>query len=155
MPRVLIVGGGISGLAAAYRLQEAMPTVEITVLEQRDRPGGTVWTEREAGFQVETGPNGFLDTKPATLGLCRAVGLGDRVIPASEAAGKNRYLFLGDRLRPLPGGLLSFLSTDLLTWRGKLGLIAERFRRRRAHDREESIAAFARRRAGKEAAEVF
>jgi oxygen-dependent protoporphyrinogen oxidase len=155
MSKVVIVGGGISGLAVAYRLREAMPAVEVTVLEQSDRPGGTVWTEREGGFQVEAGPNGFLDTKPATLELCRAVGLGDRVIPASEAAGKNRYLFLGDKLRPLPGGLLSFLGTDLLSWRGKLSLILERFRRRPAHDRDESIAAFARRRAGKEAAEVL
>jgi oxygen-dependent protoporphyrinogen oxidase len=154
MPSVLIVGGGISGLAVAYRLRETLPAVEITVLEQRDRPGGTVWTERAGGFQVEAGPNGFLDTKPNTLDLCRAVGLGDRVIPASEAASKNRYLFLGDRLHPLPGSLFSFLRSDLLSWRGKFGLVMERFRRR-GRQREESITDFARRRAGKEAAEVF
>src|SRR5262249_41147990 len=151
----LIVGGGISGLAVAYRLLEALPTIELTVLEQRDRPGGTVWTERADGFQVEIGPNGFLDTKPAMLSLCRAVGLGDRVIPGSAAAITNRYLFLGDKLRPLPGGLFSFLSSDLLSWRGKLGLVLERFRDRRRDGREESIAAFARRRVGKEAADVF
>jgi oxygen-dependent protoporphyrinogen oxidase len=155
MPRVLIVGGGISGLAVAYRLLEALPAVELTVLEQRDRPGGTVWTERADGFQVEIGPNGFLDSKPATLNLCRAVGLGDRIIPASAAASTNRYLFLGDKLRQLPVGLFSFLSSDLLSWRGKLGLALERFRDRRRDGREESIAAFARRRVGKEAADVL
>src|SRR5436190_22364057 len=109
MKRVVIVGAGITGLATAYHLQQRVPSVEVTVLEQRDRPGGTVWTERTDGFQVETGPNGFLDTKPTTLDLCRDLGLGDRLIPASEAASKNRYLFLGDQLRALPGGLLAFL----------------------------------------------
>jgi oxygen-dependent protoporphyrinogen oxidase len=155
MSSVVIVGAGISGLSVAYRLLQALPEVEITVLEQRDRPGGTVWTERADGFQVETGPNGFLDTKPTTLQLCRDLGLGDRVIPASEGAGKNRYLFLGDCLRALPGGLLSFLGSNLLSWRGKLNLILERFRRRRPPLGDESIDAFARRRAGAEAAEVF
>src|SRR5262245_41328812 len=104
MSTVVVVGAGISGLAVAYRLQQALPDAEITVLEQRDRPGGTVWTERQEGFQVEAGPNGFLDTKPSTLALCRDLGLADRLIPADEAASKNRYLFLGDRLRRLPGG---------------------------------------------------
>jgi oxygen-dependent protoporphyrinogen oxidase len=155
MPKVVIVGAGISGLSVAYRLLQAMPEAEVTVLEQRDRPGGTVWTEREHGFQVETGPNGFLDAKPSTLQLCRDAGLGDRLVPASEGAGKNRYLFLGDKLRPLPGGLLSFLGSDLLSWRGKLGLVLERFRHRPPPARDESIDAFARRRAGAEAAEVF
>src|SRR5579884_4169219 len=98
MPRIVIVGAGISGLSTAYRLQQLLPGAAVTVLERGDRPGGTVWTERGEGFQVETGPNGFLDTKPSTLALCRDVGLGERLVPASEAAGKNRYLFLGDRL---------------------------------------------------------
>ncbi len=155
MPRVVIVGAGISGLSVAYRLLQALPQAEVTVLEQRDRPGGTVWTEHADGFQVETGANGFLDTKPATLQLCRDVGLGDRLIPAGEAAGKNRYLFLGDRLRALPGGLLSFVGSDLLSWRGKLGLVLERFRRCPPPAADESIDAFARRRAGDEAASVF
>jgi protoporphyrinogen/coproporphyrinogen III oxidase len=155
MSKVIVVGAGISGLSVAYRLLRALPEAEVTVLEQHDRPGGTVWTQRESGFQVETGPNGFLDTKPTTLSLCRDLGLGERLIPASDAASKNRYLFLGDKLRPLPGGLASFLGSDLLSWRGKLGLVLERFRRRPRGERDESIDAFARRRAGKEAAEVF
>ena len=58
----------------------------------------------EDGFTVEIGPNGFLDTKPTTVELCRDLGLGDRLVAASEAASKNRYLFLGNKLRKLPGG---------------------------------------------------
>src|SRR6266540_152856 len=155
MATVLIVGGGISGLALAYRLQQAAPGTDVTVLEQRDRPGGTLWTNRHDGFQVEIGPNGFLDTKPTTLALCRDVGLGDRLLPASDDAGRNRYLFLGRKLKRLPAGPGEFLASDLLSWRGKLRFLCEPFQRRRRGGGDESIDAFARRRAGREAAAVF
>jgi protoporphyrinogen/coproporphyrinogen III oxidase len=155
MPRVLIVGAGISGLVIAYRLQLILPAAEITVLESRDRPGGTIWTQRQNGFQVEIGPNGFLDNKQSTLDLCRDLGLGDRLLAASEAASKNRYLLKGDRLQCLPNGLVSFFQSDLLSWRGKLAFLLERFRRPRPDLTDESVYAFAARRAGREVADVF
>src|SRR5262249_5817947 len=126
MKHVVIVGAGISGLAAAYRLRQRAPAVDVTVLEQRDRPGGTVWTVARDGFRVEAGPNGFLDSKPSTLALCRDLGLGGELLPAGDAASRNRYLFLDGRLRPLPAGLGAFLGSDLLSWRGKLGFFLER-----------------------------
>ncbi len=153
--RIVIVGAGISGLSLAFRLQQRLPGADVTVLERDSRPGGTAWTVREDGFQVEIGPNGFLDNKPTTLQLCRDVGLGERLVQASEAAAQNRFLFLGDRLRLLPGGMGAFLGTSLVSWRGKLSLLMERFRKAGPDGRDESIDAFARRRAGKEAAEVF
>src|SRR4051812_15589477 len=125
--KIIVVGAGISGLAVAYRLQQHAPQTEIFVLERDHRPGGTAWTLREGGFQLEIGPNGFLDTKPTTLALCQDAGLGDHLLEASEAARKNRYLFLGDRLTMLPGGLGAFVRTDLLSWRGKLSFLLERF----------------------------
>lgn len=155
MPQVVIVGAGISGLSLAYRLQQAAPQAAINVLEQRERSGGTVWTERRDGFQVEAGPNGFLDTKPSTLNLCRELALDHELQPASAAASRNRYLFLQGKLRPLPSGLLSFLRSDLLSWRGKLALLSERFRGPRREGGDESIDAFVRRRAGREAALVL
>jgi oxygen-dependent protoporphyrinogen oxidase len=155
MKRVVIVGAGISGLATAYRLQQLSPTADITILEQSDRPGGNAWTDRRDGFQVEIGPNGFLDTKPTTVQLCRDLGLGDKLVPASDAAGKNRYLFLDGRLRRLPSGLLDFVRSDLLSWRGKLRFLGERFQSAGAAGTDESIDAFARRRAGAEVAQVF
>jgi oxygen-dependent protoporphyrinogen oxidase len=155
MPAVLIVGAGISGLALAYRLQQADPAATITLLEQRDRPGGTIWTERRDGFQVEIGPNGFLDTKPSTLALCRDLGLGDRLVTASAASARNRYLFLDGRLQRLPTGLVSFLTTPLLSWRAKLALLTERFRKPRRAGGDESLDAFVRRRAGAEVADVL
>jgi protoporphyrinogen/coproporphyrinogen III oxidase len=155
MPRVVIIGAGISGLATAFRLQQKAPSLEVAILERGHRAGGTIWTEREAGFQVEIGANGFLDTKSSTLDLCRDLGLKDRLIPASEAAGRNRYLYLDGKLRALPNSLRTFIKTDLLTWRGKLNFLMERFRPKPGNGRDESIDAFARRRAGPEAAEVF
>jgi oxygen-dependent protoporphyrinogen oxidase len=152
--RIVVIGAGISGLSAAVRLQELLPAAEVVVLEAAERPGGTTWTLREEGFCVEMGPNGFLDTKPATLELCRDLGLAEQLVTASEAAGKNRYLFLAGRLQPLPGGPGALLRSGLLSWRGKLSLLCERFRRR-GQIADESIDAFARRRAGSEAADVL
>ena len=126
--RIVIVGAGISGLTLAYRLQEHLPAASISLLEQAERTGGAAWTLRAEGYQVEMGPNGFLDTKPTTLTLCRDLGLGAELVQASEAAGKNRYLFLGDRLQALPAGFGALLRTNLLSWRGKLALLCERFR---------------------------
>src|SRR6266850_3816281 len=119
---IVIVGAGVSGLSVAYRLQALLPSADITILERDTRPGGAAWTLREQGFQVEIGPNGFLDTKPTTLRLCRDLGLGKQLIHASDAAAKNRYLFLGDRLRMLPHSFGSFVRSDLLSWRGKIDL---------------------------------
>jgi oxygen-dependent protoporphyrinogen oxidase len=155
MIKVVAIGGGVSGLALAWRLQQAVPEVEITLLEKSDRCGGTVQTELHEGFRVETGPNGFLDTKTATLSLCRDLGLGEQLICASEAADRNRYLFLDGRMRRLFSGLGSFLRTDLLSWRSKWALLTERFRRSRRQGADESIDAFARRRAGAEVAKVL
>jgi oxygen-dependent protoporphyrinogen oxidase len=155
MPRVIVVGAGISGLSLAYRLHGLLPDGSVGVLDSADRVGGCVRTIRRDGFTVECGPNGFLDSKPTTVDLARAVGLAERLVPASEAAAKNRYLFLGRGLQPLPGSLAGLLRSPLLSVRGKLELLAEPFRKQWTNTGPESVAAFARRRAGREAAEVF
>src|SRR5436305_2029955 len=155
MARVVIVGAGVSGLSLAYRLRQADPSAELTVLEADGRVGGKVWTERRDGFTVEAGPNGFLDAKPSTIDLTRDLGLADRLLPASASSARRRYLFLDGRLQPLPAGPLALLRSPLLSLRGKLELLGEPFRRRRRGRGPESVAAFARRRAGREAADVF
>jgi oxygen-dependent protoporphyrinogen oxidase len=153
-PRIVIVGAGLSGLSLAYRLGQRITDAEIQVLESNNRPGGTAFTIQKNGFTVELGPNGFLDSKPTTLSLAKDLGLANRLVAGSESAGKNRFLFLGDKLERLPGSPGQLLTTPLLSWRGKLSFLAERFRRGDPHD-EESIDAFARRRVGAEVAEIF
>jgi oxygen-dependent protoporphyrinogen oxidase len=156
MPRVVVVGAGLSGLAVAFRLRQALPGVELTLLEGRDRPGGNVWTEHGDGFRVEAGPNGFLDNKPGAVQLCRDLGIDGRLVAASEGSRKNRFVFARDRLRKLPASPLGLLTTPLLSPGGKLALLREPFRRKPADvPADESVAAFARRRFGREAADVF
>ena len=155
MTRVIIIGAGISGLSVAFRLQLLRPETDITILERNATPGGTIRTENQDGFRLEAGPNGFLDNKPGTRELCEDVGLADQLIQASESSGKNRYLFLGNGLKRLPSDLWSFLSNDILSLRGKIDLLLEPVRKRKADDRDESIDAFVRRRLGKEAAQVL
>jgi oxygen-dependent protoporphyrinogen oxidase len=156
MPRVVVVGAGPSGLAAAFRIRQAVPGVQLTVLERAGRPGGNVWTDRRDGFTVEHGPNGLFDAKPHALDLCRDLGLGDRLIAGSEGSRKNRFLFLDGRMHRLPGSPLGVLRTPLLSVRGKLTLLSEPFRRRgRNLPEDETVAAFARRRFGSEAAATF
>jgi oxygen-dependent protoporphyrinogen oxidase len=152
---VVVVGAGVWGLAAAFRLQQRLPAADVTVLEGEGRVGGKVLTESRDGFRVEAGPNGFLDTNPATVDLARDLGLGGRILAASEAAGRNRFLLLGGRLRAVPSSPFAFFRSDVLSWRGKLALLTERFRRRPAGDADESVDAFARRRAGDEVADTL
>src|SRR5271155_2431732 len=127
MQRVVIVGAGISGLALAYRLRQAAPNVTVTVLEERARPGGAIWTEWRDGFQVECGPNGFLDSKPATLNLCRVLGLGEQLIASSEAARRKRFVFLDGTMHALPGKPTGLITSRVLSWRGKWALLGEAF----------------------------
>lgn len=156
MTRILVVGGGVSGLAVAFRFRRTCPSAELLLLETRDRLGGNVHTEVRDGFTLEHGPNGFLDAKPFTARLCRDLGLGDRLLAASEGSRKNRFVYLGDRLHALPASPVGLLRTPVLSWAGRLSMLAEPFRRRRGDvSGDESVAAFARRRFGREAADVF
>ena len=153
---IVVIGGGISGLSAAYRIRQALPRASIALLEADARVGGKVQTEYRDGFTLEAGPNGFLDSKPSTIQLCRDLGLGERLLVASEGSRKNRYLFLKGELQRLPGDPFGLLRTPLLSIRGKLSMLTEPFRRRgRNLPAEESVAEFARRRFGREAASIF
>jgi len=155
MKKVIIIGGGLSGLTLGFRLLQKRPDLQITILEDRPHVGGNIGTLLREGFRVEMGPNGFLDTKRTTLELCHDLGLKSQLIPASEGSRKNRFLFLNGQIHKLPGSPLGILTTPLLSLRGKLALLGEPFRKRRRDESDESVAAFARRRMGREAQEVF
>jgi oxygen-dependent protoporphyrinogen oxidase len=154
MAHVLIAGGGLTGLTVAFRLRQLRPDLSVTVLEPQAHPGGNIGTEDHDGFRVERGPNGFLDRTPAVPDLVRDLGLSSRLVAASEGSRKNRYLFLGGKLRKLPGGPLGLLTTRLLSLRGKWAMLTEPWRKSAAAE-DESVADFVTRRAGKGAADVF
>jgi len=161
--RLIVVGGGISGLAAAHRALEIASErgtpLELTLLEAADRLGGTIQTERREGFLVECGPDSFLSEKPWALALCRRLGVEDRLIRTDDRRRRTFVVFRG-RLHPLPEGfqllaptrLGSFLASRLFSWPGKLRMAADLVLPR-GHDPDESLGVFVRRRFGREALE--
>ncbi|MCG2709855.1 MAG: protoporphyrinogen oxidase [Thermodesulfovibrionales bacterium] len=149
MDRIVIVGGGISGLSLSYALLESDPSADVVVFESEKRPGGKIWTEKVNGFLCEGGVNGFLDNRAKTLELASKLLINP--LRSSDAA-RKRYVFSGGKLRLLPESPLSFLSSDLLSLYGRLRVMYEFFAPRGSSD-DETLADFARRRLGKEAYE--
>ena len=151
MRRVVVVGGGPSGLVLGRELvARGGGALDVLVVEARPRPGGKAWSEPVSGYLVEHGPEGFLDSAPATLALARELGLGERLLPADPRAAR-RYLWSRGRLRPVPTHPAAFLASGILSLPGRVAVLGEPFRPRGSGD-DESVAAFARRRLGPEAA---
>lgn len=147
--RLVIAGGGISGLSLAYALRERAPSLEVKVLEANDRTGGKIWTDRAEGFLCESGVNGFLDNKPGTLELARGLSLAP--LRSSDSA-RRRFVFSQGALHQLPESPPAFLRSGLLSPAGKLRIFLEPFIAR-GKGGDESLAEFARRRLGREALE--
>ena len=142
-----VVGAGISGLAIAFHLQRS--GYAVRVLEAATRAGGVIGTLRRDGVLYETGPNSTLDTAPLIGQLLDAAGIGAERLDAAAAAAK-RYVVRGGRLVPLPGSPGAFLATPLFSLGAKLALAREPFIAPAPPDREETVAAFVRRRLGAE-----
>lgn len=161
--RLVVVGAGISGLAAAHRAvelaREQGRPLDLTVLEGADRVGGTIQTEQRDGFLVEGGPDSFLSEKPWALALCRRIGLEERLIRTDDRFRRTFVVWRG-RLHPLPEGfqllaptrLGPLLASRLFSWPGKLRMACDLVLPR-GGDPDESLGAFVRRRLGREALE--
>ncbi len=156
-PRVAVIGGGISGLSAAFYLQEQRPDVEITLFEKRERLGGVLHTELRDGFEIEQSADNFITTIPYGLDLCRALGLEPDIVTTTP---RNRQTFIlwRNRLHKLPDGFmmmaptkwLPMATTRLLSPIGKLRAAMEYFIPVRKDDSDESMESFAVRRLGRQ-----
>ena len=156
---VAIVGGGISGLCAAFDLASRRPELRLCLLEASSRVGGCIRTERKDGFVIEAGPDSFLRTKPEAAALCRELGLGDELISVRPEA-RSAYLVHHGELERLPAGMVlaaptrlgPFFRTPLLSLPGKLRALGDLFVPRSASVEDESIESFLTRRFGAEVA---
>lgn len=148
--RILIAGGGISGLSLAYFLKDRKD-FELTLVESAPKTGGKVWTEKEDGFILESGVNAFLNNKPRTLELAGMLGLAP--LKSSDSA-RKRFILSRGRLVRLPESPPAFLMSPLISLPGKLRLMMEPFVSKGAF-KDETLADFARRRLGKEAFEML
>ncbi len=165
MSRIVIAGGGIAGLSAAYYLQRKLGAeATITLLEASKRWGGKITTDRlpfEGGqFIVEGGPDTFLATKPYATTLCSELGLGAR-LHGTNPQQKNTYVLHHGRLLPLPDGLAMMIPTNieailksrLVSWPGKARMGADFLLPAKPVNGDESLGAFVSRRLGREAYE--
>ncbi len=160
VPRIVVVGGGITGLSAAWYLQkQAKQPVQVTVLEKEYRWGGVVLTDSISGpngssFVVDGGPESFITRKPEAWELVEALGLQNQVV---DTGGETRDMYVLDQGAPVavPLSPFKFLGSDLLSWRGKARMVVEPFIASRKDEGDESLAGFIDRRLGQEAREKF
>src|ERR1039458_6519398 len=120
MPRIAIIGGGISGLSAAFTLEEKRQSgaeIEYVLFEAAPRLGGVMVTDRADGCLIEAGPDSFLTEKPWAADLCRKIGLGDQLIGSNDAD-RNTYIVVHkngrDKLVVMPDGLMFMVPTKIL-----------------------------------------
>ena len=160
MTRIAIIGGGISGLAAAFALEEhrrARAAVDYVLYESSAHLGGVLRTDHIDGCIVEAGPDSFITEKPWAADLCRALGLGDQLIGSNDADRKT-YILTKGRLVVMPDGLMFMVPTKILptglsplfSWKTKLRMTQELFHPPRAVDHDESVADFVERHYGSE-----
>jgi oxygen-dependent protoporphyrinogen oxidase len=156
---VVVVGGGIAGLSAAYELHRR--GCDVRLLEATSRLGGVIVTERTDGWVIDGGPDSLLAQKPAGVALCRELGLGDRLI--STELPRTAWVLRNGRLHPIvEGSFLGFpislgalARSSLFTWHGKLRMALEAAVPRGESGEDESIASFVRRRFGREAVDYL
>ena len=164
MKHIVVIGGGIAGLAAAHRIVELSQAksipVRATLLEAAPRLGGSIATEQVGDFLVEAGPDSFITEKPWALKLCERIGLTPRLI-STQAAYQKIYIVHDGKLVALPEGffllaptrLWPFIDSPLFSWPGKLRMASELLLPRGQLNGDESLGAFVRRRFGDEALE--
>ena len=160
--RVVVIGGGLSGLTVAQRIVERAGMlrrpVEVIVLEAKDRVGGVISTRRVDGFTIEEGPDSFITNKPWGVDLCRSLGIQDQLMD-TDPAHRRSFVVRQGRLVPVPEGFVlmsphrlgPILTTPILSFRGKLRMLMDLAIPRKDEEADESLASFVKRRFGREA----
>jgi oxygen-dependent protoporphyrinogen oxidase len=160
MKRIAIIGGGISGLSAAFYLEKARAAgadLEYTLFESGQRLGGSMYSDRVEGCLVEAGPDSFLTEKPWALSLCKDLGIADQLIGSNDAQRKT-YILVNDRLVVMPDGLMFMVPTQLLptalsplfSWSTKLRMARELLHPPRPMQTDETVAELVERHFGAE-----
>jgi len=146
-PSVAIVGGGITGLTTAWRLNQR--GIDCTLFEAGERCGGVIGTVKKNGYLVERGPNTLLETNPVIGEMIDNLGLRERCLPSDPAAEKSFIIRNGKPVN-VPSGPVGMMTTKLFSLRAKLSVITEPWHGKAPADLDESLADFVRRRLGKE-----
>ncbi len=164
MPKIIIVGGGIAGLAAAVHLKAGAKAhdkkVEVLLLEKNNRIGGKLLTEKQGQFLIEGGPDSFLPEKVWAVNLAKYLGLEQDML-ASNDKFKGTFIYSNHQLHSLPEGVMLMVPTmfkpmvksRLISWPGKIRMGMEIFVPKRRIMEDESLASFVTRRLGRECLE--
>lgn len=148
---VAIFGGGITGLATAYALQSrSQHEVKITLLESNSQLGGRIKTQKQNGFVLEGGPDSFLAGKKSIRKMIEELGL-DGTLLSPRPESKGTYIWYGDRLHRFPMGVLPMITSQLISWPGKIRMGMELLIPPQSGNEDESLASFITRRFGTEA----
>jgi len=159
--RIVVVGGGMTGLGAARALEDARaddPSIDWVLYEAEPRLGGKVHTVRRDGFVVEGGPDSAIIEKPWPIQMARRLGIGDRLLDSNEDV-RRSFVYARGRLHELPEGIILMVPTrivpfalsGLISWPGKLRMGLDLVLPRGGEAEDESLARFVRRRLGDEA----
>jgi protoporphyrinogen/coproporphyrinogen III oxidase len=164
MNRIIVIGGGIAGLSAAYYANKTIPNAHLTVVESSSQWGGKIITDRvpfdDGQFIIEGGPDSFLAAKPWGVALCKELGLDER-LHGTNPRKKNTYILNKGRLLPLPEGLTMMIPSDipsimrsqLISWFGKARMGLDFLLPAKTVNGDESLGTFVSRRLGREAYE--
>ncbi|MCG9126737.1 protoporphyrinogen oxidase [Candidatus Poribacteria bacterium] len=162
--RAIVIGGGITGLTAAYRLsteaKKRKIPLELKILEAGNRVGGIIHTEHRDGFVIEHGPDAFISTKPWGKALCEELGIDEHFIGTNSKV-RRSFVVRKNKLVPVPegfymmapGSFLPFIKTPIFSLKGKLRILLDLFISAKENSDDESVADFVRRRLGIEAFE--